>query len=54
MLPEPNASVDWLDVQGVGSGLACGDSGVVALSAKVFCVECEGGFVNDTVAELSP
>ena len=43
MFPEPTASVGWLDVQDVGSGLACNDSGVVALSAKVFCV----GYVGD-------
>ena len=54
MFPEPTASVGWLDVQDVGSGLACDDGGVIALSAKVFCVGCVGGFVDDTVAELSP
>ena len=54
MFPEPTASVGRLDVQDVGSGLACNDSGFVALLAKVFCVGCVGAFVNDTVSELSP
>ena len=57
MFPELTASVDWLDVQdvqGVGSGLACDDGSIVALLVKVFCVGCVGGFIDDTVAELSP